>query len=206
MHICSVDEAPALAAKMLGGTLVTKQVWVASPLPPPHPPHPPTRVGPPTIPCTHTSAGSVSLPPLSSLLTSPMRSCLPPRRRRSPPRCLQTGAKGKPVNTLYVANKMQLLREMYFAILLDRKSAGPVMIGCSEVRGVLRGGAVEEVEGGLRRGMVGKVGVGEEMLCRYGAGARSCWCCCTLPQLYVNVTAPPPAHHRTTHTAGRHQH
>lgn len=46
---------------------------------------------------------------------------------------LQTGAKGKPVNTLYIANKMKLKREMYFAILLDRSTAGPVMIGCSEV-------------------------------------------------------------------------
>ena len=44
----------------------------------------------------------------------------------------QTGAKGKPVNTLYVAQKMKILREMYFAILLDRKTAGPMMIGCSE--------------------------------------------------------------------------
>lgn len=44
----------------------------------------------------------------------------------------QTGAAGKPVNTLYVARKMKLKREMYFAILLDRKTAGPVMIGCSE--------------------------------------------------------------------------
>jgi succinyl-CoA synthetase beta subunit len=44
----------------------------------------------------------------------------------------QTGAAGKPVNTLYVARKMKLAREMYFAILLDRSTAGPVMIGCSE--------------------------------------------------------------------------
>ncbi len=44
----------------------------------------------------------------------------------------QTGPAGKPVNTLYVAQKMALKREMYFAILLDRKSAGPIMIGCSE--------------------------------------------------------------------------
>ncbi|PRW59385.1 Succinyl- ligase [ADP-forming] subunit mitochondrial isoform B [Chlorella sorokiniana] len=71
VHICKVEEAPALAAKMLGGTLVTKQ----------------------------------------------------------------TGPKGKPVNTLYIAHKMKLKREMYFALLLDRKSAGPVMIGCSEVWG-----------------------------------------------------------------------
>ena len=42
----------------------------------------------------------------------------------------QTGPAGKPVNTLYIARKMQLTREMYFAILLDRKTAGPVMIGC----------------------------------------------------------------------------
>jgi succinyl-CoA synthetase beta subunit len=44
----------------------------------------------------------------------------------------QTGARGKPVNTLYIAEKMKLKREMYFAILLDRKSAGPMMIGCGE--------------------------------------------------------------------------
>jgi succinyl-CoA synthetase beta subunit len=68
VHIASVTDAPALAAKMLGGTLVTKQ----------------------------------------------------------------TGSKGKPVGTLYVANKMSFAREMYFAILLDRQTAGPVMIGCSE--------------------------------------------------------------------------
>ena len=36
------------------------------------------------------------------------------------------------MNTLYVARKMKLAREMYFAILLDRATAGPVMIGCSE--------------------------------------------------------------------------
>eukprot|EP00891_Asterochloris_glomerata_P003330 jgi/Astpho2/3330/Aster-04679 len=44
----------------------------------------------------------------------------------------QTGAAGKPVNTLFVASKLQLTNEMYFAILLDRATAGPVMIGCSE--------------------------------------------------------------------------
>ncbi len=37
------------------------------------------------------------------------------------------------MNTLLVARKMKLAREMYFAILLDRKTAGPMMIGCSEV-------------------------------------------------------------------------
>ncbi|KAG2438195.1 hypothetical protein HXX76_005801 [Chlamydomonas incerta] len=44
----------------------------------------------------------------------------------------QTGPAGKPVNTLLIAKKMKLKREMYFAILLDRKTAGPMMIGCSE--------------------------------------------------------------------------
>ncbi|KAF6261753.1 succinate-CoA ligase beta chain [Scenedesmus sp. NREL 46B-D3] len=44
----------------------------------------------------------------------------------------QTGPAGKPVNTLYIAKKMKLKREMYFAILLDRNTPGPVMIGCSE--------------------------------------------------------------------------
>jgi len=44
----------------------------------------------------------------------------------------QTGSAGKPVNTLYIAEKMKLKKEMYFAILLDRKTAGPMMIGCGE--------------------------------------------------------------------------
>lgn len=44
----------------------------------------------------------------------------------------QTGPAGKPVNTLYLANKLDLVNEMYFAILLDRESAGPLLIGCSE--------------------------------------------------------------------------
>jgi succinyl-CoA synthetase beta subunit len=44
----------------------------------------------------------------------------------------QTGAAGKPVNTLYVASKLNLVNEMYFAILLDRASAGVLLIGCSE--------------------------------------------------------------------------
>ena len=78
VHIVKASEAPALAAKMLGGTLVTKQ----------------------------------------------------------------TGPAGKPVNALLIAKKMALAREMYLAILLDRKSAGPVVVACSE------GGDEMEKEGG----------------------------------------------------------
>ena len=44
----------------------------------------------------------------------------------------QTGPEGKPVNTLLVAKKMKFASEKYFAILLDRKSGGPLVIGCSE--------------------------------------------------------------------------
>ena len=44
----------------------------------------------------------------------------------------QTGETGKPVNTLYIAKKMQLQNEKYFAILLDRGSGGPLVIACSE--------------------------------------------------------------------------
>ncbi|KAK9828652.1 hypothetical protein WJX72_001349 [[Myrmecia] bisecta] len=44
----------------------------------------------------------------------------------------QTGPQGKPVKALYVASKLQLTNEMYFALLLDRKTAGPLMIGCGE--------------------------------------------------------------------------
>jgi len=44
----------------------------------------------------------------------------------------QTGPAGKPVNEVLIAKKMDLVNEMYFAILLDRASGGPVIIACSE--------------------------------------------------------------------------
>lgn len=44
----------------------------------------------------------------------------------------QTGPAGKPVNTIMLAKKMQLSREFYLAILLDRASGGPLMVACSE--------------------------------------------------------------------------
>jgi len=44
----------------------------------------------------------------------------------------QSGAEGKPVNVLLMAEKMNLVNEMYFAILLDRAFGGPVAIACSE--------------------------------------------------------------------------
>ena len=44
----------------------------------------------------------------------------------------QTGEAGKPCETLYVAEKLSLAREMYFAILLDRSSASAMVVSCSE--------------------------------------------------------------------------
>ncbi|KAL7529252.1 hypothetical protein ACHAXR_002872 [Thalassiosira sp. AJA248-18] len=44
----------------------------------------------------------------------------------------QSGAAGKPVNTVLLAKKMNLTKEFYFAIMLDRASGGPVIIACSE--------------------------------------------------------------------------
>jgi succinyl-CoA synthetase beta subunit len=44
----------------------------------------------------------------------------------------QSGPEGKPVNTLLLAKKMSLVREMYLAILLDRSTMGPLIISCSE--------------------------------------------------------------------------
>jgi len=44
----------------------------------------------------------------------------------------QSGPAGKPVNEVLIAKKMDLVNEMYFAILLDRASGGPVIIACSE--------------------------------------------------------------------------
>eukprot|EP00548_Thalassiothrix_antarctica_P006578 CAMPEP_0194130026 /NCGR_PEP_ID=MMETSP0152-20130528/1195_1 /TAXON_ID=1049557 /ORGANISM="Thalassiothrix antarctica, Strain L6-D1" /LENGTH=379 /DNA_ID=CAMNT_0038824437 /DNA_START=166 /DNA_END=1305 /DNA_ORIENTATION=+ len=44
----------------------------------------------------------------------------------------QSGPAGKPVNTILLAKKMSLVREMYFGIVLDRESQGPLIIACSE--------------------------------------------------------------------------
>merc|ERR1719261_737807 len=41
----------------------------------------------------------------------------------------QTGAEGKPNNTLMLAEKVAIDQEKYFAILMDRGSGGPLMIG-----------------------------------------------------------------------------
>jgi len=41
----------------------------------------------------------------------------------------QTGAEGKPNNTLLIAEKVKIVSEKYFAILMDRGSGGPLMIG-----------------------------------------------------------------------------
>lgn len=44
----------------------------------------------------------------------------------------QSGEQGKPVNTVLLAKKMQLEREFYFAIMMDRESQGPMIIACSQ--------------------------------------------------------------------------
>lgn len=44
----------------------------------------------------------------------------------------QTGEEGKPCNMIYIAEKLSLAREMYFAILLDRSTAGAMVVSCSE--------------------------------------------------------------------------
>ncbi|GFZ13502.1 ATP citrate lyase (ACL) family protein [Actinidia rufa] len=42
----------------------------------------------------------------------------------------QTGPQGKVVSKVYLCQKLSLINEMYFAITLDRKTAGPLIIAC----------------------------------------------------------------------------
>ncbi|RDX86574.1 Succinate--CoA ligase [ADP-forming] subunit beta, mitochondrial [Mucuna pruriens] len=42
----------------------------------------------------------------------------------------QTGPQGKIVSKVYLCEKLSLVNEMYFAITLDRTSAGPIIIAC----------------------------------------------------------------------------
>ncbi|CAA0823948.1 Succinyl-CoA ligase [Striga hermonthica] len=44
----------------------------------------------------------------------------------------QTGPQGKVVSKVYLAEKLSLVNEMYFAITLDRISAGPIIIACKK--------------------------------------------------------------------------
>merc|ERR1719240_2208493 len=44
----------------------------------------------------------------------------------------QTGPAGKPVDTLLLAKKMDFVNEMYFAIMLNRTTMGPLIIACAE--------------------------------------------------------------------------
>jgi len=44
----------------------------------------------------------------------------------------QTGPKGKPVTQVFVCERYYLRKEMYFAILLDRKAGGPAMVVSSQ--------------------------------------------------------------------------
>ncbi|KAL9683867.1 hypothetical protein QQ045_021294 [Rhodiola kirilowii] len=44
----------------------------------------------------------------------------------------QAGPQGKIVSKVYLCEKLSLVNEMYFAITLDRKSAGPLIIACGE--------------------------------------------------------------------------
>lgn len=105
VHIVHKDEALKLAKQMLGGTLVGSRAMLAAPRP------------------AHTAAGmpAMCLPncsrlPANLMLHSAFWCPLQVTK--------QTGAAGKPVNTLYVASKLKLVNEMYFAILLDRTTSG----------------------------------------------------------------------------------
>jgi succinyl-CoA synthetase beta subunit len=44
----------------------------------------------------------------------------------------QTGPSGKVVNTVLVAESIEIAREIYFAILLDRATAGPIVVASTE--------------------------------------------------------------------------
>ncbi|KAM1153157.1 hypothetical protein FF1_035649 [Malus domestica] len=44
----------------------------------------------------------------------------------------QTGPLGKIVSKVYLCQKLSLVNEMYFSIILDRKSAGPLIIACAK--------------------------------------------------------------------------
>ncbi|TGX66132.1 ATP-grasp domain-containing protein, partial [Escherichia coli] len=53
----------------------------------------------------------------------------------------QSGAQGKPVNTLYIVEEVELKREIYISILLDRQRACPIIIASPQ-----GGVGIEEID------------------------------------------------------------
>lgn len=53
----------------------------------------------------------------------------------------QSGASGKPVNTLYIVEEVELKRELYLSILLDRQRAKPIIIASPQ-----GGVGIEEID------------------------------------------------------------
>jgi len=58
----------------------------------------------------------------------------------------QTGPEGKPCNKVLVTERLFLRKEAYFAILMDRATGGPVMVGSSEGGMDIEGVAAETPE------------------------------------------------------------
>lgn len=115
VHICSASKAVELAKQMLGGTLVTKQT------------------GPQGKPVNTLMVARKMKVRARRACTEEARS--PTARERT------TGVAVRahmmlcctpPHPTPLAPVRPQLAREMYFAILLDRSTSGPIIIACSE--------------------------------------------------------------------------
>lgn len=53
----------------------------------------------------------------------------------------QSGAQGKPCNALYIVEQVDMARELYIAVMLDRARAAPILI-CSSIGGM----GIEEID------------------------------------------------------------
>ena len=74
----------------------------------------------------------------------------------------QTGADGKPCNAVYICERKYARNEYYFAILLDRKSAGPVIVASSQGGVDIETVAAQNPEAIITMSVDNKVGLTKE--------------------------------------------
>ena len=78
----------------------------------------------------------------------------------------QTGAEGKPVNKVFLMERLYLRRETYFSILMDRSHNGPVMVGSPDGGMSIEDVAAETPERIFKEAIDIKTGVQDEQVMR----------------------------------------
>ena len=78
----------------------------------------------------------------------------------------QSGAEGKPVNKVFLMERLYLRRETYFSILMDRSHNGPVMVGSPDGGMSIEDVAAETPDRIFKEAIDIKTGIQDEQVMR----------------------------------------